>query len=345
MLGWLLARPWLLLLLGLIDVGLITLLRSWQIIQEGTIPEILKELGLAIAIVGFVTWSVERARVNLFTTELSKLVDEKLNQIKETTTDAIRQGPLPRPYYEQVSQTMFLSNFFKYEWIVKLKFEWCKDGAFDVPFKDEFVRLFIEQEYRIKNISGVRQWYTIDHYESRDWDDKIPNATSFDYVRARLDKKDEFAINTDKDTDPPWHLANEGIRFTQQVELPSDGVLKVWVASHKLMRVGQYESRIMGEPTESALFQITGPDDLSVDIEVPEILLGTLKGKVKVSSKSDGKGSTSSVWHVARPLPPSACIFINWKQVPKDNVSAEQNLTATTPQPRPLARPPGQNQF
>jgi len=86
--------------------------------------DFLRELCIALAIVGTATVSIERMRVKSFSAELSGNVASKLAEIEDTTRDAIMRGPLPRTYYEDVKQLMLMNRFLR---VVSVK--WWKSSA------------------------------------------------------------------------------------------------------------------------------------------------------------------------------------------------------------------------
>lgn len=310
LLSLLLEKPWVLLLLGLSLVGSAVFMVGHV---SHLTSEIFKELGMAVSIIGFVTWSVETARIKTFTDTLSKVVSNKLEEIKQTTVDAIIQGSLPRDYYEHISKTMFLSAFVQFDWNIIVEFHWTSAER-------EYLHVVIDQTYKVQNISSVPETYHLHHFESRDWDDKFPNSTSFRYIEAYFEGVVDpivHEVNTPS-AEKPWKTEGDYLSYGRDVEIPSAGVLLVRVGSRKIMRDRQYESRLVVHPTLGAEFTLQGPGDLHTDVEIPDILLGSLAGKTKIGEEEDDLlGRNVSHWKIARPLPPATSVFVNWRRVQK----------------------------
>jgi hypothetical protein len=336
LLQWVFERPWILFLTGVGIVGLVSWFQAQNQLTEIQ-AHVLTEIGMAVAIIGFVTWSIEKARVESFTTHLTTLTNEKLEEIKKTTVDAIIQGPLPRTYYEHISKTMFDTSFLRTEWTIRIDIDW-KPGTAD----REYLQLKIEQVYKIQNISSFPQEFEVGHFESRDWDDKFPQSTRFRYVRAEYadGSGSFFSVEPSTDGTQPWKIDDDTISFARRINIPPGRTVEIQVASEKLMRDRQYESRIVGEPSTGIKFLINAPEDLAVTIDIPEFLLGSPGEKIKISEERPRDGRQSSYWHIARPLPPSSCIFIVWKRRELSPVSvkpAAQLPAVSPPAPQPTA--------
>lgn len=322
----LLEHPWVLFLIGIADFITAAALKEQSLLGDHT-AEVLKEFGIAVAIIGFVAWSIEKARVaafadalsrevnkivQTFSSTLSSEVSRKLDEIKDATVYAVIQGPLPPRYYEEIQEIVFNNQFVRETWTVTFDFHW-----FPVEGREyEFLHLSIEQSYGIKNMKGPRS-YPIEHYESKDWDDAFPGSTRFRYLRAEVDDQPGVLVINEpaEGRTPPWKdTTNNEVRFRVEREIQPRSVLAVDVGSEKIMRDRQYESRMIGEPTLQAKFLIRAPADLSVKIEIPEMLLGSSQEKVKPVPVPTTEGRVSYYWHVARPLPPSACLFVSWQR-------------------------------
>lgn len=330
-----LAWPWILLCIGIVDVGLVSLLRHRNLIGNETV-EVLKEFGIAAAIIGLVTLSIEKARVLSFTRALSAVVDHKLEDIKKITRDAILelaaitkdaiyQGNLPREYYEQISKTMLQRSFTQSHWLVELDFEWLPDS------EHEFLNIFIDQTYEITNISSFTTRYRIQHYESKDWDHKFPGATSFRYVRAWLgDRQAPSSVTVEgvPEGDSRFSVTPKELRFTTEIDIPSRGILNVEVGTRKILSDRHYEGRFVFNPTLGARFHITAPDNLAIHLEVPEPLLAGIENRIeniKVGEEKTVDGRKTSHWNVTRPLPPTTRLFVIWRRL--DAGTAKQLTT------------------
>ncbi|HEV3037996.1 MAG TPA: hypothetical protein VHA33_09445 [Candidatus Angelobacter sp.] len=333
---FLLERPWILLLTGIaIIVTTVLLRRQLTSISHEIVIDVLRELGMALAIIGFVTWSVEAARVKSFADSLSSQVDRiiktfsatlssevsrKLDEIKNTTVDAVIQGPLPRAYYEHVQKVVFKNCFVRETWDVTFNFEWNPTKETDKP---DFVYLAIEQIYRIRNVGTSAEPYEIDHYETRDWDDIFPGATDYTHLRAELDDQPGVFVFNESVTSGAWEADGDQLRLHKKAEIKPGQALTVTVGSRKIMRDRQYESRLVGEPTLGVNFHMQAPEDLFVEVEIPESLLGSLKEKIKPLEELKVKNRISRHWNIPFPLPPSACIFVSWRH--RKNQNEESN--------------------
>jgi hypothetical protein len=323
--------PYVLFAAGLISVGVAVWIKHTNWNNREIIAEVVKEVGIAAAVVGIVTISIEKWKVKSFTAELEKVVDRKLDEIKSITKDAVFQGPLPREYYEQISKTMVNDHrwFAQLDWEVSLDLRWKATDS-------EYIDVFIEQGYKIQNISSFDKTFTIRHFESKDFDDKFPGATSFRFVRAWLKETPmspllDVQLAAANPTAPYIKEDLEEVQFKADLDIPKARCLCVRVGSRKVLRDRHYESRFIFRPTLGASFKITAPDDVDAKLDVPTLLKGKPEDQLKVGEEKNSDGRTTTHWLVGTPLPPATCVFVIWRR--KDMTPA--NLPpAPAPQPQ-----------
>jgi hypothetical protein len=99
------------------------------VIAGFTTPEVFREIAIAFTIIGLVAASLERARIKVFSDELTTEVRERLDEIEKTASARVMRGPLPREYYEHIFKLMLLNRVRLTEWNVRLVFSWHDAGC------------------------------------------------------------------------------------------------------------------------------------------------------------------------------------------------------------------------
>jgi len=285
--------------------------------------DVLRELSLALVIVGLVTISVERARVKTFSEQLSRAVDQKLAQIEETTRDAIVAGPLPKAYYEQIKQVILLNRFLRPEWTMTIRF---------VPLDklQGFVSFSFEQVYSIKNLHGFETKYVVEHWESCDWEDKCPGTTCIRYVKAKYEGADAWLFEEQAEIGITLGVREDSaVRFKKPISIPTNQVLVVHEGSTKVMRDRGYEAISISEPTMGAKFWVECPEDLVVEITIPEIHPDRDKHVVKGKKEPMEGGRIRTYWEFHSAMPPFSYFIVDWRKDEK-NASAQKVKTMTS---------------
>lgn len=311
--------PWILLIIGLVVIAVAPssighkAVEQLRVLVEEIFPllvplvavEVFKELGIALAIIATVALFMERQRIENFTDQISRIVKAKLDEIEQTTLNAIIRGPLPREYYEEISKVLLFNHFLRTDWAIRL--------TFSLEDTKEYIKVSFDQEYKIKNLYGYEKPYLVDHLEALEWEDKFPDATKIQYVRVKYERSTNWIVNEAAETGKPIGVKeHDFIRFKESVSVPTDEVLVVHEGSIKIIRERGYEGIIVGEPTLGMKCWITHQDDLIVNIEYPEIHPGFQAYKGKVGEERLEGGKLRSYWEFPSPMPPFSYYIVNW---------------------------------
>jgi hypothetical protein len=337
--------------------------------------DVFKEVGLAFFIAGIAILSIEQGRIKKFadelktevdkelgniqvatkelatevskelrdiksaTTGLTHEVDNKLKEIEKATTDLVYRGPLPREYYKKIKQEMLEPRFVRQEWIFRLEVSWIDDLDPD----HEFLEFSFNQEYELRNVDSSTQKYTVSHFESCDWDwdPRFTNTTRIRYLRIYLGGvliKNEIA--------PPGatlghkDAEKEFMKVEHEVEVASGNVLRVVEGSSKVMSARHLETRMVSEPTMDLRLYLRYPEDLKVEIDLPDVLIGGENLEL-VSDEPLRDGKRESYWHVSRPVAPLTFFNIVWRKAqPAASGSGHAPAALAPATPAPAASAP-----
>lgn len=270
-------------------------------------PQLIHEIGIAIAVVGFVSWSIERAHLAEFGNQLSMVAKTKLDEIELASREAIVRGPLPRIYYEHVSTIMLNNRFVKYDWVVNLRFEW-------VSGKDQgeaCLRCITDSEYKIKNYCGWEEEYEIDHFESCELEERFPGTAAIRYVRAKWEGSGNWIIEY-QGKDSGEHV-DKFVRFKQKVTMAAEAVLEVRQGSAKMVRPSQEDWVLISEPTMSVECNVDCPEDLIMEVDWPESDLSA-GHKANMHEEPMPDGRKRITWDFPFPMSPYSCFFICWRR-------------------------------
>jgi hypothetical protein len=315
--------PYVTLALGLILIGLSASHASSEYISAGISAvcavcapfverAVVREIGIALAIVGLATVSVEKRRIAVFTQELSEMVDHKLTQIEDTTRDAIFRGPLPRRYYETVREFLLLNRFQKSEWNVKIVLR-------PVPTNHDYYVLDFDQTYRVTNLHGSDRSYPLIHYEALtpvSLEDIFPSNTRILYVRARVDNASTFLINeVAADGATVGARKEDKVIFEKPIPLKTGESVLVEEASVIIVRSRDGNELVIWEPTMGLRVVVEHPPELLVSIGFPDAITNAAAVEAGKSSVEVNDRVKRSMWEYGMPLLPGTIIALEWRAV------------------------------
>lgn len=270
------------------------------------LDEVARGLGEALIIASVASIAIERTRLKSFSEELSKQVQRKLNQIEQTTRDLVYQGPLPRLYYEKVSEILLQNHFWRPQWALRVYLS-------EAAQKPGFLTFSYKQEYKIENFYGFEKSYPLDHFEYLYWEHELPNTTRFDYVRARLEGSETLLINeSNLDRAVVACPGYDMIRFSKDVTIPAKRVLVVEEGLTRVMPDHGLDYFVIGEPTDGVECRVEYPADLVVNMEWPELQLNQKAPSLVPTEEPAPPRKRCTVWRFLRPMPPYSYFVIRW---------------------------------
>lgn len=303
---WLGNLPWLLVILGGLTYLLANsltegFLEHWRqragILSAVFERTVIKEFSLAIIIAALATLSIERVRVRSWMKEIDDFV----------RVIAIR-GPLPHDYYEHCRRTVIDVGFLQYDWVLTLDFRVLAEDP-------SFLTFLFDQEYRVKNLETVESEFIVEHFDTRDWDDKWPQyPTRIRYVRVKVDGTDEWLLNlTGAEVNVPDPENPEYLRFRRGVTMAPNGVLFVQEGTVKVMRDREVETIMVGLPTKGISARVECPEDIEVNFTAfhPKTHLAKYTERENV-----GGGKVRFNWSFSQPLHPWSAIGVDWARKP-----------------------------
>jgi hypothetical protein len=297
---------------GLLLVGV----TSFQL-HTGLWLEALREIGLALAIVGFATLTIEAVRVKQFSEELQKAVATKLLEIERISADAIMRGPLPRFYYEHIKRLMLLKQTYRTGWGINLRLEPAADGLFELSY---------DQAYTVKNLSAVVHIYELEFLETLDGE--FTDKSRIRFVKARFEHSPHPEVFLE--ASPGETIGNrteDAIVFRQSIPMNQGMSLVVEEGSVGWVRSSDMFFVPAADPADGIRCTMDHPSTVRVVFEFPE---GPTRESVYLAAKRTEQlrtGWVRSSWDYPFPIVPSVAIICSWSLESTPTASA---VTAAT---------------